>query len=144
MRALRRLRDAMTPCASCGQTNFLDDPASSCRVCGRPLLPAYLLSVGRHRLPVSVFTEVRADHLPGSSAVEGQTLLAAVRRHPQDSNRLGLHNRSPRTWTATLADGRVFRVEPDQTVDLLPGLSVDLQPGRLSVLDPRDTRTLRA
>jgi hypothetical protein len=145
LRALRRLRDAMTQCSACDATNFLSDSSSHCRSCGRPLSAPYVLAVGRQDLPVSAFTEVRTDHLMTGSWVEGgPTRIATVRRHPKDDSRWGLHNVSERTWSATLPDGRVFSVEPKDTVELLAGLKVDLGGSHLEVRPAEEVHTRRS
>jgi hypothetical protein len=40
---------------------------------------------------------------------------------------------SQRQWHATQLDGTVYAVEPQQTIEITPGLRVDLRPGLVAV-----------
>lgn len=99
-----------------------------------------MLLVGRHTLGVNALTEIRTDHLMSTSWVAtGPSRLAAVRAHPHDANRWGLQNVSDRIWTASMPDGRDYSVGPDHTIDLAPGMTVDLAGlGLLTVSLPGD------
>lgn len=133
IKAMRRLRDSMVQCPI-RHTNFVDPAVGSsqqCVRCERTVTSAYTLKLGRHRLPVSPFTEIRSDHV---AAAGEPSRLGRVRRHPGDPGRWGLHNLTRKTWEATLSDGQRFAVEPDRTVDLRTGMRIDLRPGIVHVL----------
>ncbi len=123
---LGRLRDAMVQCEYCQATNFVDEEKSTqqCARCHRQMSQPLLLHLGRRRLVVSSFTRIRPTDAP-SSEDEVQD-FARVRRHPSDARRWGLENLTGRAWVGTLPDGRRFDIGTDQTVDLIPGLRLEL------------------
>ncbi len=126
IKILGQLRDSMVQCEHCRATNFLDDerPAQACARCNRELSPPLLLHLGRRRLVVSPFTRVRATDAPVSEDEAAD--FARVRRHPTNAHRWGLVNLTGRSWVGTLPDGRRFDIASDQTVDLVPGLRLEL------------------
>jgi DNA-binding helix-hairpin-helix protein with protein kinase domain len=126
-----RLADGMM-LSDAGDTVFWDayDPDRVCRHAGHKLVPPFVLHVGRRRIAVSPFAQVREDHLSSSGR---RTAVARARQHPADQRRWGLHNVSQRQWHATQLDGTVYAVEPQQTIEITPGLRVDLRPGLVAV-----------
>ena len=126
-----RLADGMM-LSDAGDTVFWDrdDPDRICRHAGHKLVPPYVLHVVRRRIAVSPFAQVREDHLSSSGR---RTVLARARRHPTDPRRWGLHNVTSRQWHAIQSDGTVYAVEPSQTIEITPGLRVDLRPGLVVV-----------
>lgn len=135
VKALWRARDALTACPACGSTGFWDPAGpADCHGCSRPVAPALVLEVGRHRVAVSELAEVHDHHLGPLPTAPG--LVATVRRHPADRDRWGLQNAGGRSWAAHLPDGRGVALDPGRTIDLMPGLRLDLQPGQLRVVRP--------
>lgn len=128
-----RLADGMMVSEQTGDTVFWDrdQPDRVCAHCRHRLVPPFVLQVGRRRIAVSRFAQVREDHV--STTTRTARVLARARPHPTDPHRWGLHNVSRRRWNTTQPDGRTFAVEPDQTIEISPGLRVDLRPGELTV-----------
>jgi DNA-binding helix-hairpin-helix protein with protein kinase domain len=126
IKVLGRLRDAMVQCEHCQATNFVDEeqPGQRCASCQHRMARPLVLQIGRRRLVVSSFTRIRATDAP-SSEDEGQD-LARVRRHPSDSSRWGLENLTDHAWIGTLLDGTRFDVKTEETVELTPGLRLEL------------------
>jgi DNA-binding helix-hairpin-helix protein with protein kinase domain len=126
-----RLQDGMM-LSDAGDTVFWDrdDPERICAHAGQKLVPPYVLRVGRRQIAVSPFAQIRDDHLGSSGR---HRVLARARAHPSDRRRWGLHNVSTRQWHATQPDGKVYAVEPDQTIEISAGLRVDLRPGQVVV-----------
>jgi len=132
-----RLRDGMMTSPRTGATVFWDraDPGRVCGHCGHRLEPPFVIRVGRRDVVVSRFTQIRDDHVANTH--RNPRVLARTRQHPQDPRRWGLHNVSGRAWRGRQHDGRPFTVEPDETVEITRGLSIDLHPGHLTVREPR-------
>lgn len=126
IKILGRLRDTMVQCSSCQATNFLDEGRASqeCARCHRDLSRPLILHLGRRRLAVGAFTRIRPTDAP-SSENEGRD-HARVRRHPSDPGRWGLENLTGARWVGTLPNGTRFDVESKQTVELVPGLRLEL------------------
>jgi DNA-binding helix-hairpin-helix protein with protein kinase domain len=127
IKVLGRLRDVLVQCAHCGATNFMDeeDPAQQCARCHRPLERPLILHIGRRRIVVSPFAKIRSSDAPAS---EDDTLdYARVRRHPFDPSRWGLENLSGAAWVGTLPDGSRIDIAANETVDLIPGLRLEIQ-----------------
>jgi len=116
-----------------GATVFWDgaDPARVCSHCGHRLEPPFVLRVGRRDVVVGPFTQISEQHV--TSTHPNPRILARARQHPQDPRRWGLHNMSGRPWHARQHHGRRFAVEPDETVEITHGLSIELNPGHLTV-----------
>lgn len=138
VKALRRLRDSMGTCPSCGATVFLDPDERGRRcwapACRRPLPHPVLLRAGRRTVVVSRHLELTASHVGGT--LDDEAVLGRASAHPQDPHRIGLVNSTSAAWTATLADGTTYRVEPGQVVELLAGLSLALPGGTAAVEAP--------
>lgn len=126
-----RLADGMM-LSPAGATVFWDrdDPDRVCAHARVRLEPPYVLHAGRRRIAVSPFAQVREDHLTSSGR---RRVLARARPHPSDPERWGLQNVSTRQWHATTGDGTLYAVEPEQTIEITPGLRVDLRPGQVTV-----------
>ncbi len=126
IKVLGRLRDAMVRCEYCQATNFVDDEKQEnlCARCHRTLSRPLLLHIGRRHIVVSPFTRIALTDAP-SSEDEAQE-LARVRRHPEDARRWGLENRTGRTWVGVLPDGRRLDIGEDETIELTPGLRLEL------------------
>ena len=126
IKLLGRLRDAMVQCSSCQATNFLDEDRATqaCARCHRDMTRPLILHLGRRRLAVSAFTRIRSTDAP-SSEDEVQD-HARVRRHPSDPRRWGLENLTGVRWVGTLPDGNRFDIDTAQTVELIPGLRLEL------------------
>ncbi|WP_162602463.1 protein kinase domain-containing protein [Nocardioides daejeonensis] len=132
IKAMDRLADAMVRCA-CGTTAFWDasEPARFCRNCGAPVVPAYVVRIGRRRVAVSEVAAIRADHLvPGGDDPQA---LATFHRHPQDPYRWGVCNRTGQTWTATYPGGSSVTLGPGMTTDLTDGLMLQTPAGPIQV-----------
>jgi DNA-binding helix-hairpin-helix protein with protein kinase domain len=126
IKILGRLRDALTQCAHCHATNFADEtkPTSRCGRCHRELERPMVLQFRRRRLVVSPFAKIPTTDRPSA---EGELEdYARVRRHPSDAHRWGLENVSGQSWAGTLPDGTRIDVRADQTVELMPGLRLEL------------------
>jgi DNA-binding helix-hairpin-helix protein with protein kinase domain len=126
IKILGRLRDALMQCAHCGATNFADEshPLNVCGRCRRGLEPPLVLHLGRRHLVVSSFAKLRATDRP--SAEDEPDHYARVRQHPADAHRWGLENLTGRSWVGTLPDGTRIDVRADETVELMPGLRLEL------------------
>lgn len=126
IKLLDRLRDAMVQCDHCGSTNFWDEeqPSRKCARCHEAMSQPLMLHIGRRRIAVSKFVRIRSTD--GTSSEEDPQDVARVRRHPSDSHRWGLENLTGRAWGGVLPDGRRFDVEAHQTVELIPGLRLEL------------------
>jgi eukaryotic-like serine/threonine-protein kinase len=131
---MARLRDSMVQCDNCQQTNFWEPSGQVCSRCLQALPAPCMLCIGRHRVAVSPFARVRGEHIRNSPQRSAE--LGRVRRHPSDQARWGLQNRSEFAWTATLANGRVYEIAPRATVEILPGMRIDMQPGMVHVEGP--------
>ena len=126
IKAMDRLRDGMVTCRGCRATGFWDvaEPDRTCRACGTPLQPPYVLRIGRRTVAVSPLATLRTDHL--ASGVDESIVVGQVRAHPEDASRWGLHNLSGRPWEATYGAGQQVRLEPDRTMEISDGLRVTI------------------
>ena len=90
---------------TCKTTNFWDpsDPDRTCRYCGAPLEPPFVLKVGRRNLAVSSLATLRSDHL--ASGVDEPTMLGRTRQHPETPSAGVLHNVSDFAWEVAYPDG---------------------------------------
>lgn len=126
IRAMSRLRDSLYSCPVCGRTGFWDheEDDRTCRSCGRPLTTPLVLQLRRRRLPVSVATEIRTDHLGRTDEPE---VLGGVLPHPRERGRFGLQNQSAQTWSAIYADEVRHPIPPGETVELVHGLRLEIE-----------------
>jgi hypothetical protein len=108
-----------------------DNPGQVCARCQRPIERPLVLHVGRRRLVVSPFTKIRSTDAPASEDEVQE--WARVRRHPSDAHRWGLENLTTNSWSGTLPDGSTFHIDAHQTVELLPGLRLELPSGVMMV-----------
>jgi hypothetical protein len=133
IKILGHLRDVLVQCNHCHATNFLDEdnPGQVCARCQRPIERPLVLHVGRRRLVVSPFTKIRSTDAPASEDEVQE--WARVRRHPSDAHRWGLENLTTNSWSGTLPDGSTFHIDAHQTVELLPGLRLELPSGVMMV-----------
>ena len=136
IKAMDRLRDGLMTCAQCGTTNFwsIGQPNLTCWHDGAPLRPPYLLDVGRRSIAVSPQATIRSDHL--SSGVDRPTVLARVRRHPQDEARWGLTNDSDTDWPVAYPGGQDLRLSPGQTIELVSGTRIQIRNAAVHVRRP--------
>lgn len=135
IRAMDRLRDGMLRCA-CGTTEFWDAASQrSCRRCGRPVAPAYVVDVGRRRVAVSAVAELRLDHFGVRTDDDQQ--VAVVVAHPSDPARWGLTNTSAHAWSAKYPGSPEVAVPPGSTVEVNDGLHVHAGAGTFVVRRPR-------
>jgi eukaryotic-like serine/threonine-protein kinase len=132
IKAMARLRDALYSCPTCGRTGFwdCDEPDLPCRSCGKPLTPPLVLHLGRRRLPVSVATEIRTDHL---TRTDDPVVVGGVLPHPRERGRFGLYNGDRELWQAIYRDGVRRPVPPGETVELVHGLRLELRSTVLTV-----------
>jgi eukaryotic-like serine/threonine-protein kinase len=126
IKLLGRLRDVLVQCNHCQATNFLDQDkqAQQCARCGRGMERPLVLHLGRRRLVVSPFTRIRSNDVPSSE--DGVQDHARVRRHPSDAHRWGLENLTGNAWAGILPDGSKFDIDAHETVELIPGLRLEL------------------
>ncbi len=126
IKLLGRLRDVLVQCNHCQATNFMDEeqPGQQCARCHVGLDRPLVLHLGRRRLVVSRFTKIRSSDVP-SSEDEAHD-YARVKRHPSDAHRWGLENLTGSAWTGTLPDGSRFDIDAHETVELIPGLRLEL------------------
>ena len=136
IKALDRLRDGMLACPRCGATTFwsTDDDVVSCWQDGAEVRPPYLLDVGRRTVAVGPQTTIRSDHL--TSGVDHPRVLAQVRRHPDAPDRWGLHNASDFSWPVAYPGGQSFLLEPERTIELVEGASVQIRAATVRVRRP--------
>ncbi|GAA3835146.1 protein kinase domain-containing protein [Nocardioides panacisoli] len=136
IKAMDRLRDGLMTCAQCGTTNFwsIGEPNLTCWHDGASLRPPYLLDVGRRSIAVSPQATIRSDHL--SSGVDRPTVLARVRRHPQDEARWGLTNDSDTGWPVAYPGGQDLQLAPGQTVELVSGTRIQIRNATVNVRRP--------
>lgn len=136
IKAMDRLRDGLMTCPQCGTTNFwsLGQPQVTCWHDGASLRPPYLLDVGRRSIAVSPQATIRSDHL--ASGVDRPTVLARVRRHPQDETRWGLTNDSDSAWPVAYPGGQDLRLAPGQTIELVSGTRIQIRNATVSVRRP--------
>jgi DNA-binding helix-hairpin-helix protein with protein kinase domain len=126
IKILGRLRDVLTQCGHCGATNFADEsrPENVCGRCQHRLERPLVLQFRRRRLVVSPFAQIRATDRP--SAEDELEDYARVRQHPSDAHRWGLENLSGQSWVGTLPDGTRIDVHAHETVELMPGMRLEL------------------
>jgi hypothetical protein len=136
IKAMDRLRDGLMTCPQCGTTNFwsLGDPQVTCWHDGASLRPPYLLDVGRRTIAVSPQATIRSDHL--ASGVDRPTVLARVRRHPQDENRWGLTNDSDTVWPVAYPGGQDLQLAAGQTIELVSGTRIQIRNATVHVRRP--------
>ncbi|WP_436698699.1 protein kinase domain-containing protein [Nocardioides sp. BYT-33-1] len=136
IKALDRLRDGMLACPACGTTNFwsADDDTVTCWQDGTAVRPPYLLDVGRRTIAVGPQATIRSDHL--TSGVDQPQVLARARRHPDAADRWGLHNASDFSWPVAYPGGQNFLLEPDRTIELVPGARLQIRNATVQVRRP--------
>jgi hypothetical protein len=129
---LSRMRDAITLCPACGETeNFFDESKLNeeqlCwdQKCKHRLDP-YRLKLGKTTVMLHVGAKLHPHHLDDRNPeFDFATRNAEVVRHPADPNTLGLRNHTNETWVATMPDGKVSEVEPSRSIRLAPDVRIN-------------------
>jgi serine/threonine protein kinase len=122
---LINLRDSIFYCR-CGGQNFYDsDTVNNCCACNNALVYPPRLRINNTEMMLNHDTKLYAHHTDQSQKFNFSTPQAAVNRHPQDPNRWGLQNLSNSAWTITLPDNSVKIVDPQRSVNLAAGISIN-------------------
>jgi hypothetical protein len=122
---LINLRDSLFYCG-CGAQNFYDgDPIKKCWACSHGLVTPPRLHINNSVIMLNHDTKLYPHHTDTTKKFDFTNPQAAVNRHPQDPNRWGLQNLSNSAWTITLADNSVKLVEPQRSVNLAAGISIN-------------------
>ena len=127
---LINLRDSIFYCR-CGGQNFYDSDSvkngenQKCWACNHLLVYPPRLRINNAVVMLNHDTKLYPHHTDRSQKFSFATPQAAVIRHPQDPNRWGLQNLSTNAWTITLPDNSVKTVEPQRSVNLTAGISIN-------------------
>lgn len=122
---LINLRDSLFYCR-CGGQNFYDvNTVNNCWACNNALVYPPRLRINNIDVMLNHDTKLYAHHTDQSQKFNFSTPQAAVNRHPQDPNRWGLQNLSNSAWTITLPDNSVKTVDPQRSVNLAAGISIN-------------------
>ncbi len=122
---LINLRDSLFYCR-CGGQNFYDaDTVNNCWACNNALVYPPRLRINNAGVMLNHDSKLYAHHTDQSQKFNFSTPQAAVNRHPQDPNRWGLQNLSNSAWTITLPDNSVKIVDPQRSVNLAAGISIN-------------------
>jgi hypothetical protein len=128
--ALINLRDAIFYC-SCGAQNFYDadrvnsGATASCWGCKNTLTYPPRLVIENQNIMLNHDTHLYPHHLDKSGKYNFSSIEATVVRHPQDLSRWGLQNMGTVPWTITLADKSIKTVEPQRSVNLSNGITIN-------------------
>jgi hypothetical protein len=122
---LINLRDSLFYCG-CGAQNFYDgDNIKTCWACSKPLVSPPRLRINNALIMLNYDTLLYPHHIDQTQKFNFSQPQAAVSRHPQDPSRWGLQNISDSAWTITLADNSVKMVDPQRSVNLAAGISIN-------------------
>jgi serine/threonine protein kinase len=127
---LINLRDSIFYCR-CGGQNFYDSDSvkngeiQKCWACNNPLVYPPRLRINNAVVMLNHDTKLYPHHTDQSQKFSFSKPQAAVNRHPQDPNRWGLQNLSSSAWTITLPDNSIKTVEPQRSVNLTAGISIN-------------------
>lgn len=122
---LINLRDSIFYCR-CGGQNFYDlDNVKNCWACNKPLVYPPRLQFNNAVVMLNHDTMLYPHHTDQTQKFNFSRPQAAVNRHPQDPNRWGLQNIGGSAWTITLPDNSVKTVDPQRSVNLAAGISIN-------------------
>lgn len=122
---LINLRDSIFYCR-CGGQNFYDvDNVKNCWACNKPLVYPPRLHINNAVVMLNHDTMLYPHHTDQTQKFDFSKPQAAVNRHPKDPNRWGLQNISGSAWSITLPDNSVKTVEPQRSVNLAAGISIN-------------------
>jgi len=127
---LINLRDSIFYCR-CGAQNFYDvdssktDTTQHCWACNCALVYPPRLHINNTVVMLNHNTLLYRHHTDQTQKFNFSEPQAAVNRHPQDPNRWGLQNISSQAWTITLPDNSVKIVDPQRSVNLAAGVSIN-------------------
>jgi serine/threonine protein kinase len=128
---MSRLRDSIYYC-TCGAENFYDTEAlrdaggnpGYCWNCGRQLQLPPRIRIGKTVVMLNHDSKLYAHHLDDAKAVQFDTPVGEVTRHPTDATRWGLKNLGDESWSATLSDGSVRQIDPAKNLTIAPGTRI--------------------
>jgi hypothetical protein len=122
---LSRLRDAIQVCPSCARENFYDAdrPDAACWSCGAALGKPLRLVFDRETLVLNRDTRVASHHI--ARDYDFAHTVARVAQHPGDPRKWGLLNTTARPWRATIPGRAAIEIEPNRSVSLVPGTTLD-------------------
>ncbi len=130
--ALARLRDALMYCGSCGAENFYDGEQlqttgtlKPCWSCGKAVTPPPRIRIEKQIVMLNHDTRLFPHHVDPRRAYDFSAPVASVNRHPQHPNIWGLKNLSAEKWAVTAADGAIKEVEPQRSVTLAAGATIN-------------------
>ena len=124
-RELSRLRDSITRCPNCKKENFWHaGEQRRCWLCERPIDDPLRLEVGNRSLVLTDNTVIRRHHLHGD--YDFVTPIGTIIEHPQRPGRWGIRNDTALPWQVTLPSGEHTTAEPQRTVGLLPGTTLQV------------------
>lgn len=122
---LINLRDSIFYCR-CGGQNFYDNGnIRNCWACNHPLVYPPRLHFNNSVVMLNHDTKLYAHHTDSTKKFDFSTPQAVLSRHPQDPNRWGLQNLSNNPWTITLPDNSIKTVDPQRSVNLAAGVSIN-------------------
>ncbi len=122
---LINLRDSIFYCR-CGGQNFYDvNNVNHCWACNKPLVYPPRLHINNAVVMLNHDTMLYPHHTDQTQKFNFSKPQAAVNRHPQDPNRWGLQNIGSSAWTITLPDNSVKTVDPQRSVNLAAGISIN-------------------
>jgi hypothetical protein len=122
---LINLRDSIFYCR-CGGQNFYDgNNVKNCWACNKVLVAPPRLQFNNAVVMLNHNTLLYPHHIDQTRKFDFSKPQAAVNRHPQDPNRWGLQNISSSAWTITVPDNSVKTVDPQRSVNLAAGISIN-------------------
>lgn len=122
---LINLRDSLFYCG-CGAQNFYDgDNIKTCWACNKPLVSPPRLRINNALVMLNYDAMLYPHHIDQTQKFNFSLPQATVSRHPQDPSRWGLQNISDSAWTITLPDNSVKMVDPQRSVNLAAGISIN-------------------
>jgi DNA-binding helix-hairpin-helix protein with protein kinase domain len=128
---MSRLRDSIYYC-TCSAENFYDAEALRgaggnpryCWNCGRQLQLPPRIRIGKTVVMLNHDSKLYAHHLDDAKAIQFDTPVGEVTRHPTDATRWGLKNLGDESWSATLSDGTVRQIDPAKNLTIAPGTRI--------------------
>jgi serine/threonine protein kinase len=122
---LINLRDSIFYCR-CGGQNFYDaSTGKTCWACSQPLVYPPRLQFNNAVVMLNHDTKLYAHHTDQNQKFNFISPQAAVNQHPQDPTRWGLQNLSSSDWTITLPDSSIKTVNPQRSVNLAAGVTIN-------------------
>ena len=131
--AMVRLRDSIIYCHHCGVETFYDVDAfkasggklGTCWSCQKEVQNPPRIRLGNNIVMLNQDTQLFPHHVDSQRMYDFSQPVAAITRHPNNSNIWDLKNLFGKSWAVTTPDGVVREVEPERSVALRMGLKIN-------------------